>query len=291
LGDIGSVLAPALVFSVFVLVGNPLIVIFLMRLLGFHTKTGLMAGLTVAQISEFSLLVATMALRGGQISETDLTMLTIVGGITMTVSSYMILHGESFYELVSPLLKRFDPQGSNPTSYSRKHVRRRVVIFGFNRMARALHDIIKSKERKFLVIDNDMDRLNEAEALGATIAFGDLNDVDMLEGLKLEEADLIISTVPARHPNLNLLQYIESTKNKVPVIVSAFDDQDAVDYYQAGADYVLSPYLLIGELLNKIVSKDEPVSYLTRNANRDTKFLSERLASVHGNAQSIELGV
>jgi Kef-type K+ transport system membrane component KefB len=50
----GLQLGPALVLSAFVLVGNPLIVVAIMGAMGYRRRTGLMAGLTVAQISEFS---------------------------------------------------------------------------------------------------------------------------------------------------------------------------------------------------------------------------------------------
>ncbi|NCN51091.1 MAG: sodium:proton exchanger, partial [Candidatus Pacebacteria bacterium] len=52
-----TMLIPVVVLSLFVLVGNPVIVLIIMNLLGFHKKTGFQAGLTVAQISEFSLIL------------------------------------------------------------------------------------------------------------------------------------------------------------------------------------------------------------------------------------------
>jgi len=54
-GSIGNLIIPVVVLSLFVLIGNPVIVIIITNLLGYHKKTSFMAGLTVAQISEFSL--------------------------------------------------------------------------------------------------------------------------------------------------------------------------------------------------------------------------------------------
>lgn len=275
IGEIGSSLLPAIVFSVFVLVGNPVIVLILLRMMGFNSKTGFLAGLTVAQISEFSLLVASLALEAEQISQADLTMLTIVGGITMTGSSYMILYNEQLYEKLRPILKYFDPKHPVRQNYSRKHVRDRIVVFGFNRMARSLHDVIEEGGQKFLVVDNDMEMLKKAENMGATVAFGDLQDMDLLHGLKLDQANLIISTVPNRQANLSLLYYISEQEIGVPVIVNAFKDEDAVELYEAGADFVLHPYILSGDLLHKIATKEHPVTYLHRVANKDLSVIGQ----------------
>jgi Kef-type K+ transport system membrane component KefB len=52
---LGSHISGAIIFSLFVLIGNPLIVLIIMGLMGYRKRTGFLAGLTVAQISEFSL--------------------------------------------------------------------------------------------------------------------------------------------------------------------------------------------------------------------------------------------
>ncbi|WPP52023.1 cation:proton antiporter [Catalinimonas niigatensis] len=53
LSIIGSQVYSALIFSVFVLIGNPIIVLIIMGIMGYRKRTSFLAGLTVAQISEF----------------------------------------------------------------------------------------------------------------------------------------------------------------------------------------------------------------------------------------------
>jgi len=57
LSVLGPQLLPALILSLFVLIGNPLIVMVIMGAMGYRKRTGFLAGLTVAQISEFSLML------------------------------------------------------------------------------------------------------------------------------------------------------------------------------------------------------------------------------------------
>ncbi|NLF41807.1 MAG: hypothetical protein GX587_03855, partial [Bacteroidales bacterium] len=76
---LGDQLFPALVFSFFVLIGNPIIVMIIMGLMGYRKRTSFLAGLTVAQISEFSLILASLGMSLGQINEDTVGLITLVG--------------------------------------------------------------------------------------------------------------------------------------------------------------------------------------------------------------------
>ncbi len=60
---------PAIVLSLFVLIGNPLIVMVILALMGYRKRTGFLAGLTVAQISEFSLIFMAVGVSLGHVTE------------------------------------------------------------------------------------------------------------------------------------------------------------------------------------------------------------------------------
>ncbi|MGE0071852.1 MAG: cation:proton antiporter, partial [Thiomonas sp.] len=64
---LGGQLWPAVLLSLFVLVGNPLIVMAIMGWMGYRKRTGFMAGLTVAQISEFSIVIVAMGISLGHV--------------------------------------------------------------------------------------------------------------------------------------------------------------------------------------------------------------------------------
>lgn len=76
--------------------------------MGYRRRTGFMAGLTVAQISEFSLIVAALGLNLGHIKEETLGLITLVGVVTIFASTYMILYSEPLYRLFSGTLRVFE---------------------------------------------------------------------------------------------------------------------------------------------------------------------------------------
>jgi len=95
---------PAIILSLFILIGNPLIVIVLMGLFKYSKNTGFMAGLTVAQISEFSLILITLGVKAGHLSNEILSFVTVIGLITIAGSTYMIMYSEKLYPFISKYL-------------------------------------------------------------------------------------------------------------------------------------------------------------------------------------------
>ena len=107
----GAEVGAALVLSVFVLIGNPLIVLAIMGAMGYRKRTGFLAGLTVAQISEFSLIFMAMGVSIGHVSDDALGLVTLVGLITIAASTYMITYSHQLYRLCEPWLGIFERGG------------------------------------------------------------------------------------------------------------------------------------------------------------------------------------
>jgi len=91
-----------------VLIGNPLIVMAIMGVMGYRKRTGFLAGLTVAQISEFSLILGALGLSLGHVDANTMGLITLVGLITISASTYMILYSHPLYLWFAPWLGVFE---------------------------------------------------------------------------------------------------------------------------------------------------------------------------------------
>jgi Kef-type K+ transport system membrane component KefB len=101
-------IVPAIIISVFVLVAKPLIVMVIMRWLGYRNQVSFRTSVAIAQISEFSLILMALGFSLGQVTQSALSLVTLVAVITFTVSTYFILYSERMYKFLQPLLKKFD---------------------------------------------------------------------------------------------------------------------------------------------------------------------------------------
>jgi len=138
---LGTHVTGAIIFSLFVLIGNPLIVLVIMGALGYRKRTGFLAGLTVAQISEFSLIFVAMGVSLGHVQEDALGLVTMVGLVTIAASTYMITYSHHLYAAFEPFLGVFERRGT-PREASEAALHRddghTVIIFGLGRFGTAI---------------------------------------------------------------------------------------------------------------------------------------------------------
>lgn len=123
---LGGEVIPALLLSLFVLIGNPLIVMAIMGYMGYRRRTGLLAGLTVAQISEFSIVFVAMGISLGHVGMSALGLTTLVGIITITLSTYMILYSQPLYERLAPC-SGYSSDASRSASWPWKMIRKKAA--------------------------------------------------------------------------------------------------------------------------------------------------------------------
>ena len=276
IGNIGQYIIPAIVFSLFVLIGNPLIVMTLMGAEGFTKKTGFLAGLTVAQISEFSFILIALGVKVGHLSNEILSFVTLIGLITIAGSSYMITYSNKIYSKVSKYLSIFE----------RKEIKERkiikgdldAVLFGYNRIGFGVLSSLKRIKRKYLVVDFNPDVISDLKKLGIPAMYGDVDDEALLKELPLEQLEIAISTIPEFETNALLVKVLKSANEKTIVILRAHSIEDALDLYKLGADYVLTPHFLGGEYLSKMLieEKTNKETY-AKEKEKHIDMLKERL--------------
>ncbi|MCH8520028.1 MAG: cation:proton antiporter [Nanoarchaeota archaeon] len=253
------ILLPAIILSLFVLIGNPLIVIFLMSYLKYSTRTGFLAGLTVAQISEFGLIVGMLALQAGLITSSELSMITLVGIITITASTYMILNGEYLYSKFQPLFKHLDNRNLKDSKQSTVHTKKYdIIIFGFDRVGFSLLKTIKTLGDSYIIIDNDPQIIKKLKSQQISCMYADANNVEFLEEIDFENSKLCISTIPYYETN-SLISSIFKNKQKNPnslLFLTSRTIDEALDLYQKGADYVILPHFLGGDYVSLMVKNN-----------------------------------
>lgn len=251
--DIATLFWPALLMSLFILIGNPLIVIFLMGRLGYSRHTGFMAGLSVAQISEFSLILISLAVKIGHIDSSITTLLTIVALVTIAGSTYMIQYSEKIFPYVAPWIKVFEKKNMKEKKARVKKFQ--YFLLGENRIGFSIMKAFKKLKREYVVIDYNPDIIKRLEREGVSTMYGDVSNVDFIEDLDLKQAKLIVSTIPDADTNFMILRMVRHVNNKATVILAAKDIEDALAFYAQGADYVILSHFLGGDYTANIIEK------------------------------------
>lgn len=240
-------LGPAAVLSLFVLIGNPLIVMVIMGWMGYRKRTGFLAGLTVAQISEFSLILGAMALSLGHIEAPTLGLITLVGLVTIGMSTYMILYSHWLYDRLSPWLRVFERRIAHregpDAEYPSEDRRADVIVFGLGRYGGRIAEGLRAKGRAVLGVDFDPQAVAEAEQNGLRACYGDAEDSELIGLLPLADCRWVVCTSALPDANLTLLHALRQYGYRGRVALTARAPSDAARLERAGADLVLCPHL------------------------------------------------
>ena len=255
IGNVYDILLPGIIFSLFVLIGNPVIVMVLMGYLRFNKKTSFMAGLTVAQISEFSLILISLGYKLGHLSEKVVSLVTVVGLVTIAGSSYMIMYSNQLYKLLSKYLSIFERKNKNKI-FSKEKVYD-SILFGYNRIGFDFLGVFRKIGAKYLVIDYDPGVIDDLESSSINCKYGDASDNEFLDELSLDVMKMAISTIPDYEVTVSLIDKIRSVNQTAIVMVISHSIDDAYKFYEHGASYVVMPHFLGGTYASGLVEKHQ----------------------------------
>lgn len=274
IANIGAGLLPAIALSIFILIGNPVIVMSIMGLLRFTRKTSFKAGLTVAQISEFSLILMLLARDVGHIDNSVVSMVTLVGLITIAASTYMITYSDKLYDWLSPHLRIFERRSARSGKETDQEYD--IILFGFKAGSRSLIEGFEKLGRKYLVIDYDPEVVDLLAEEGVPCLFGDANDTEFLEELPIDKMKLAVVAATDYTANSVVIGHIRQRNPGAVVVAKAEEPHEAQELYDQGADYVMMPhYLGAQEIAKRIVKHDAEIDkHLARVRKQHLQYLS-----------------
>ncbi len=276
-GGIGFIL-PAIALSALVLFGSPLLVMFLLLRLGYRGRTGFQAGISISQISEFSFILMALAFSKGVVDRELVSLVALIGLITMTISSYMFEYNEHLYRPMKKLLKRFE-MNTKEDEFDRLPdvLKKHVILVGFNSMGHSVYHALKRAGRRVVVIDNNPATVKILQGKNIPNMYGSMNDDEVLERLHLHNSTAIISTVRSVHDTVELLEYAKHHTVPSKIIVTAFTISDAVRFYGLGAHYVIVPPVISAEFIPDVLKYGKKQIQAHANNLRHLKTLNTHL--------------
>ena len=235
-GQVGTVMT----FSGFILLGKPLIILGILGLAGYGRKTAFLTGTTLAQSSEFSFILAGLAMSKGLIGGEILLISALVGVVTIAVSSYMILYSHGLYALVVKTgilqMKFLDekPEISDQITHAGEHLSGHVIVVGMNTLGRELVRRLVAKGESVLAVDTDPVKLI---GLPGHTLLGSVGFLTVLEEAGYERAKLLVSALQIEEAN-DLLAY-RCKSVETPCAIHVMDVSVVDNLLKLDADYLM----------------------------------------------------
>ena len=249
-----------IILSAFILIGNPLIVLAIMLPLGYRNRTAFFASVTVAQISEFSLILMAVGQGLGHLTTEMVSLVAGVGIVTITLSSYLILYGDKVYRFIEhPFSKLFPEKAHDPYVIHKDLLKDHVVLIGAEQMGSDILNFLKGKikdKEQIVVVDFNPEIINSLRAAGFNAVFGDISDPEVLEELEVGRAKLIIITDPDIADSALLIKFAKEKNYRGPFVVTSYWLHDAIKLYEMGADYVVVPETIGGRHVSRVLAEN-----------------------------------
>ncbi len=236
-----------------VFVGKTLIVFGIGVVLKLNPFYALATGITLAQIGEFSLVLATEASRGGLIDEHVFSLAVSVTILSMFLAPYMVVYARPLARVMigwfSPARRGQAATGDSDSSAPGGG----VFIVGFGpsgrRVARALLECGVKPE----VIELNPASVAAGRAMGLKVHLGEASNTDILAHAGVTAACVVVITVPDPRTAKRILQGIHSLSPAASVIVRSRYNISTKDFWELGAAFVVDEENVVGQELARQV--------------------------------------
>lgn len=255
LGVVGSSPGRTILFSLIVLIANPLAVLVIMGLMGYTKKNSFKAGLAMTQVGEFSLILLATASHYGYIDNEVVSLITFVALLTIAGSTYMILYADQLYNFFEKYLKLFERRKAK--DQHERHKRYELVLFGYQRGGHEFLPVFRKLDKKFIVVDYDPSVIDFLEQRDIEYMYGDATDADLLEELNLKHSKLIVSTITDLATNKSLATWIGANNPYAVFIATADNAEEAAELYELGTSYVMLPHYIGSEQIGSFIKHSD----------------------------------
>jgi len=284
IANLGNSLIPIIVFSLFIIIGKPLIVMIIMGLMGYTKKTSFFAGQTVGQVSEFSFILITLGMKAGGLDPEILSMITMVGLITIATSTYAMMYSDKMYPRLEKFLSVFERKNSKHKEPKIKTENLDIILFGYDKIGYSLLKIFKKMKWKYLVVDYNPEVIKYLESKHTRCMYGDAENADMLNELQMYKSKMVISTIPDYSLNSLMLKHIREHNDTTIALMVCNSIEDSLKLYSEGATYVIIPRFLGGEHASALLEKHGfDINKFIKEKVAHLEHLGDRKSIVHFN--------
>ena len=253
----------------------------LAKLFGASDGVSIRTGLALAQAGEFGFVLLTLASSHKLIDPFIIQLVLASMVLSMLVAPLLIEHADKIVMKISSnewMLQSLQlTQIATRTMATQKH----VIVAGFGRSGQSLATLLSEENIAYHALDMDPERVQEAQAAGAHVSYGDAGRKESLIAAGVHRASALVITYANTASALKVLHLAHELAPALPVIVRSHDDTDLDLLKKAGAAEVV-PEALEGSLMlasHALVMMGVP---LRRVVHRVQSARDERYASLRG---------
>jgi CPA2 family monovalent cation:H+ antiporter-2 len=243
-----SAWAPVLLFVGIILIGKTLITAAAVAGFGFTTSVSLRVGFNLAQVGEFSFLIALMGLRENLISEELYKLAIAASVISMIVAPLLIQASPRLSAAAARVLGRTLPglermtqtrHSAIPHPEEQPALSNHVVIFGYGTVGRALGEILIANRVPFKALEIDPTTVRDYLRRGHPVLYGDASSEELMRRAGIDRARFLAVTLPDPVMDRSVIMTARQMNPNLFILARGRRDVPDEAFYLDGADEVI----------------------------------------------------
>jgi len=226
-------------------VGKALIITPIIKLFGYPLKTAILAGLGLAQIGEFSFVLASEGQTLGLVSRPVYLLILGTTAVTLIVTPFLLRLTPlalNWLENFPPLKRYFEPMETpKAVSLNSQQLKDHLVICGYGSSGSNLVRLMREHNYPILVVEQSEQVIGQLRDAGIPYVYGNAASLHVLDKAGVERArSMVIVLADAMSSRLCLKRSLELNPN-LDIVVRANKDREIELLYQLGAREVVQP--------------------------------------------------
>lgn len=257
-----ALILPLIIFVLFISIGKPFITSIVCSLFGYKRRTALLTSISVAQTSEFSLIIVALGMSPliAHLGPSSIvpSLAIFLAIITMVITSYTIKFDEKIYDKIKHFFGFLNKIGAGSRELDLVDLKNDydVLLIGHDRIGYTILQTLLKQNRKVLVIDYNPEVVRQLVSKGIDCIYGDVSDLEVLERVNVKKLKFIISTVNESYDNIGVMKHVKKMGSKAIIFVTSTKVDDALELYDHGADYVILPHFLGGHHVSVMLEEE-----------------------------------
>lgn len=236
----------AIIFSALIMIAKFGIFFSLIDRFKFTPETSFTASVNMTQISEFGLILGSLAATKGIISGEITGFLSLLAIITMGTSSYLIRYRDRLHGLSEAFLQRFESENKNDIEI--QSIENHALVFGYDTVSKNCLEALKQHFGQVVIVDRNQDNIDELANSDHEYIYGDLNHGEIRKAAGLDKANIVLSVIPDIEVNKEI---IEHPDQRPTLFLKANSLDEAGELYEMGSHYVILKNVLTGERMSE----------------------------------------
>jgi len=204
-----------------------------------RARVSTLSSLTLANYSEFGLIVGAIAVSNGWLTEDWLVIIALALTMTIIAAAPINMRAASLFQSIDQFARKFETKTLLPEDAPIDPGDARVAVVGMGRLGTGVYDTLKRQYGDVLLgIDIDPDKVANHEAAGRNVILADVTNDELWDRAKAGRIEIAVLALHENTEKLCVISKIRRRNDQVEIFAVAHHSKEVDALKEAGAHAV-----------------------------------------------------